>query len=349
MPPLAADIGYYSVKSIGLSRIGGRKACTLLQAARHNLREIQAEQGARGNIDPARTRQNRIMAGPSTATEVQAHADTVLASINQPKLRRDHCQAIEVVFSLPVGSRIECLQYFQACLTWLRKTMSLPILSAVVHHDEAARHMHVLLLPVSNGKHLGSAPIAKPKLRHLRNDFFDKVAGPFGLRREGARLHGANKQLAVAAVLTWADQNGLPASCGPMWCILEEAVKLDPTHSVKALGIDLHTIRRAGASKQLTDSASPIGFDTGEQKHQALSCVGFDRSTALDDHQENGSRSSTVMGDPEADEKEFLINVDAEVAVASVNPKPAMSTLPALLMEIGFQRWQSIVQRLDQA
>jgi len=227
--------------------------------------------------------------------------------------------------------------------------MSLQILSAVAHHDEAARHMHVLLLPVRNGKHLGSAPIAKPELRHLRSDFFDNVAGPFGLRREGARLHGANKQLAVAAVLTWADQNGLPASCGPMWCVLEEAVKRDPTQSVKALGIDLHTIRRAGASKQLTDSASPIGFDTGEQKHQALSCVGFDQSTALDDHQENGSRSSTVMGDPEADEKEFLINVDAEVEVASVNPKLVMSTLPALLMEIGFQRWQSIVQPMDQA
>ena len=49
---MAESIAHFAVKSIGLSRVNGRKPCTLLEAARHNLREIQAEQGATGHIDP---------------------------------------------------------------------------------------------------------------------------------------------------------------------------------------------------------------------------------------------------------------------------------------------------------
>ena len=53
-PPIDGSVLYFAVKSIGLSTVGGRKPCDLITAARHNLREIQAELGAVGRIDASR-------------------------------------------------------------------------------------------------------------------------------------------------------------------------------------------------------------------------------------------------------------------------------------------------------
>jgi hypothetical protein len=60
------DIGFFAVKSIGMSKISRRKAQTLRGASRHNLREIQAEMGACGGINPLMTPQNRILARPNS-------------------------------------------------------------------------------------------------------------------------------------------------------------------------------------------------------------------------------------------------------------------------------------------
>jgi hypothetical protein len=101
-------IAHFAVKSIGLSKVAGRKTCTLLEAARHNLREIQAELGSVGRINPMHSASNIVMHGPATAAEVQAQAAALLTEkgIDTTKLRRDHCQAIEAVFSLPSAAAV---------------------------------------------------------------------------------------------------------------------------------------------------------------------------------------------------------------------------------------------------
>lgn len=191
---MAESVAHFAVKSIGLSRVNGRKPCTLLEAARHNLREIQAEQGAAGHIDPKRTACNVLLAGPDTAAQVQGLANGLLAALDTSRLKRDHCQAIEAVFSLPTVSSIEAVEYFAQCLQWLQVALPLPVLSAVIHHDEAAKHLHALLLPVKGGRHVGGAPIARPELKRLRESFFAKVGGPAGLKRESAKVRGMVKQ-----------------------------------------------------------------------------------------------------------------------------------------------------------
>ena len=188
---MAENIAHFAVKSIGLSRVNGRKPCTLLEAARHNLREIQAEQGATGHIDPTRTHANTVLHGPATAAEVCAQAEALQtgAGIVRGSLRRDHCQAIEAVFSLPQQAAMaDPAAYFAQCLAWLAGALALPVLSAVVHRDESATHLHVLLLPVKDGAHVGSAPIDRAALKRLRERFFAKVAGPAGLKHAGARF-----------------------------------------------------------------------------------------------------------------------------------------------------------------
>ncbi len=291
---MAENIAHFAVKSIGLSRVNGRKPCTLLEAARHNLREIQAEQGATGHIDPTRTHGNTVLHGPATAAEVCAQAEALQAAagIIPGNLRRDHCQAIEAVFSLPqLAAMADPAAYFARCLAWLAGALSLPVLSAVVHRDESAMHLHVLLLPVKEGAHVGSAPIDRAALKRLRERFFAKVAGPAGLKHAGAKVRGMAKQWAIAAVLRRCEVLGLPAANGPLWPYLLACIERDPTAAMLALGIDANTIRPSDKPPQsepqpnpIGIELNPIGFQKEGGKHRTLSCVGFAHSPPSKQH-----------------------------------------------------------------
>lgn len=290
---MAESIAYFAVKSISLSRVKGSKPCTLLDAARHNLREIQAELGAHSHIDPTRSEKNIVLSGPAKAKEVQAQADLLLADAGIGKLRRDHCQAIEVVFSLPTQHGIgDPDAYFQSCLQWAQNALRLPTLSAVIHHDEAAPHSHVLLLPVREGKHVGSSPIGTAELKKLRNSFFEKVAAPAGMRRPNAKVRGTVKQWVIEAVLHRCQTMALPTACGPLWPFFQHCIEREPTEAMQRLGIGIETVRPKEESTapltrnpigielapaQLTETvaANPIGIELEAPKNGTLSCVGF--------------------------------------------------------------------------
>jgi hypothetical protein len=259
---MAESIQHFAVKTIGLSTVNGRKPCNLLEAARHNLREIQAELGARGHIDPRRMTDNVILAGPATSAEIQALAADLLALVDTSKLKRDHVQAIEIVFSLHPGSPVEPMAYFAKCLEWLRVAVPLPVLQAVVHMDEAAPHAHVLLLPVKDGRHVGGALNTRPNLKQLRESFFVKVAGPAGLKRDCAKVRGIVKQWAIAAVLTRCEVMGLPAAMGPLWADYRASIENEPTAPMLALGINVNALRpdQAQQSDPIGLQPNPIGL-----------------------------------------------------------------------------------------
>lgn len=272
-----ASAYHFAVKTIGLSRCNGRKPCTLQDAARHNLREIQAERGAvAGRIDAQRMARNSVMTGPHTAAEVQALADAMLVDVDTTRLKRDHVQAVEVVFSLPPGTAIGPDGYFARCLQWLINAMPMPVLLATAHHDEAAPHLHVLLLPVAAGKHVGGALIDRAKLRSLHESFFAQVAGPAGLQRQGAKLRGQPKQWAAEAVVRVCEAMTLPQSMGPLWGLFRASIERDPTPHMLALGIDVQTIRppaQATRPSPIALEQSPIALLEPGQKTQGLSCV----------------------------------------------------------------------------
>ncbi|WP_087744234.1 MULTISPECIES: plasmid recombination protein [unclassified Acidovorax] len=293
---MAGDVAYFAAKTIGMSKVNGRKPCDLLTAARHNLREIQAELGSVGRIDPGRSATNAILAGPAQAAEVKALAVSSLAAagLNPAAMRRDHVQALEFVFSLPPSSGVDPAAYFTRCLAWLAQALPLPVLSAVSHADEVAPHLHVLLLPLADGVYAGGKPVERPKLLRLRESFFSVVAGPAGLQRESAKLRGEPKRWAVTAVLAHCEAMGLPAANGPLWPVLVAAIERDPTAAVRALGIELsakndgqtqaepNPIGIEGAT--MSRKANPIGIEKQGEKIQSLSCVGFARSTPSKQH-----------------------------------------------------------------
>lgn len=237
------DIAVFSVKTVSLSRCRGRKPCTLLDAARHNLREIKAERGAINGIDPRSSGENVILRGPSQADEVQNMSKALLDEIAGLRLKRDHVQAIEFMFSTPVDFP-DLRRYLERCLEWTEKTLGLPILSAVIHLDQNYPHMHVLLLPVKDGRHVGGGPITRGCLLRLRNLFFMEVAGPAGFHRSNPKLHGAIKKLASEDIITEAVNRGLRESNGVFWPTLEDAIRSDPLPLVMKLGIDVEALRR---------------------------------------------------------------------------------------------------------
>ena len=81
-------------------------------AARHNLREIQAELGADSHIDVARTPQNVLLAGPAIAADVSRQANALMNDEGIGKLRKDAVRALEIIVSLPVVSSANRLQFF---------------------------------------------------------------------------------------------------------------------------------------------------------------------------------------------------------------------------------------------
>ncbi|MDB5743069.1 MAG: hypothetical protein JWR68_1384, partial [Polaromonas sp.] len=163
---------FFAVKTIGLSTRMKRKPQTLLHAAKHNLREDQKECGSRSHIDPARSHLNRHIAGPALSADVVALAQARMAGAGYKSLRHDFTQAYEALFSLPAGTNIDTSVYFGRCLQWATAQFGLDnILSADAHYDEAAPHLHILVLPMAGVRYLGSKLIDRVRLASLRDSF----------------------------------------------------------------------------------------------------------------------------------------------------------------------------------
>lgn len=273
------DTGFFAVKSIGLSSINGRKPCSLKDAARHNLREIQAEKGAIKRINAQKTNNNWVMAGSGDADGVASLALKLLtgAGVDLRKNRRDHCQAIELIFSLPSRLESEAPRYFEKCVQWAEEAYALPLLSAVVHMDESSPHCHVLLLPLNTaGRYVGSTPLNKPETKKKTESFFRCVAGPAGLHRPYAKPRGATKQAAISVVLEKCGVMGLITANGPLWPVIEAGIRRDPAPALEALSIDRQAISDVH-KLQIIQHRNPLGIETSTPKTQALSCVGIDQ------------------------------------------------------------------------
>lgn len=132
---------------------------TILAAAKHNLREIPCTP----NISAERSHLNEVLLGPTTAKAVKAHFKAMLAAAGIKKLRKDAVLIIEAIVSLPAGVHDPDLQYFKASLAWIEERFGQGnILSATLHNDESAQHMHVLIVPLVNGAMNGSDLLGGP-------------------------------------------------------------------------------------------------------------------------------------------------------------------------------------------
>jgi hypothetical protein len=266
-------------------------------AARHNHREILAELGAASgeHIDPARVTLNRVLRGPGTAAGVASQAKTLMDAAGIKATRKDAVRGLEVIFSLPSDSSVDHDRFFNESVQWAGKYFAVPVISAIVHNDEAAPHCHVLLLPLVDGRMVGSDLMGgRAKLLAMQADFHAQVGQCHGLTRQTAqkRTSAATRKQAIDCAFDVLEANsGLSAAV--LLALLAPHAS-DPAPLLLALGLAMpaSTAIKSDFVKMMTrpckpenpigfGKKKPIGFDGPEaaEIEQTLSCVGFEKMT----------------------------------------------------------------------
>ncbi len=274
-----------------------KEAGIIAAAARHNLRELQAELGADSHIDPLKTCLNIVLRGADNATGVANVAVQLMEQANLKPLRKDAVRGLEVIVSLRPLSGIDEANYFDAAVLWVEIFFEIPILSAVIHNDEAAPHCHIIMLPLFDGRMIGSKLIGnRARLLAMQADFFEKVGQPYGLTRQTPqkRYSSVARAKAAATATDYLEKN--PKSLNePTICdALRDVIALNPLPLIAALGLDMPESKKpkpktfAGIMTKRFKPDKPIGFNRAEnanpigfapanddKKEQSLSCVGF--------------------------------------------------------------------------
>jgi hypothetical protein len=213
----------------------------LLSAARHNLREIQAELGADSHIDPTRTHLNQVLAGPATANGVVELAQRLIDDAGIKTLRSDCVWAVEMLITLPPATAFDWRNYFVDSVRWAEEYTGCPILSAVAHLDEDAPHLHLLILPLVGGRMNGSRLVGyKSRIAATKRAHFEHVAKRYGLIAQRSSLTKGQRLLAArrayAAFLSKPDILTHPN-------VKTELIRLlsaDPSALLHDLGIEVH-------------------------------------------------------------------------------------------------------------
>lgn len=162
-------------------------------AAKHNLREIAAEIGAAGHIDPTRIHANLVLRGPTSADKVADDAKALMIDAGITRPRAKAVMALELVFTLAADTDVDVREYFEDATCWAERFYQVPVLSSVVHLDESAPHCHVLLLPIAGGHMVGSdLHGGTAKLIAMQASFHDQVRARYGMSRHApTKRHSA--------------------------------------------------------------------------------------------------------------------------------------------------------------
>lgn len=242
----------------------------ILAAARHNKRAIQAEQGADSHIDARRSRLNYSLRGQLTPEAISALAKRKMDEAGIVKLRKDAVRCIEVLFSLPFASSVNQREYFERCTQWAGERFGLDnLLSSDVHLDEACPHCHVLILPLRDGRMLGSDMVGgRAQLSTTLKHFHDHVASLYGLSLE-PRLRGAGKTALASAVTKRLLSSSDPVTRSSLWHVVREAIARDPAPFALALHVVLPEPKQknksvvaifTGTGRKTNEDKKPIGF-----------------------------------------------------------------------------------------
>lgn len=112
-------------------------------------------------------------------------------SLKPEKVRKNAVLAVEVVLTASAES-LEKMSiknkkgFLVSCGKWVGSVFGKEnILSIDIHMDEKTAHVHVIAIPLVDGKLNAKAFIggSKFRMRELQDDFYEKVGKPFGLDR----------------------------------------------------------------------------------------------------------------------------------------------------------------------
>lgn len=215
-------------------------------SANHNLRAKHCPYARASNAFHHGSPDAEVLHGSADPMDVSAAALTRRQEADVKKLRKNQVVALEVVVSLRPRACAEEGDFFRRALEWTAGELGgwPNVLSAVIHHDEGAPHMHVLIIPVIGGKMVGSAMVGGPgQLRGLRDRFQREVCSHHGLSMAAGRLRGVHKLNATAAVLSRIEADDDPVKNSAVWAAVEDLIRSDPRPFLHDLGIDQEQFR----------------------------------------------------------------------------------------------------------
>jgi hypothetical protein len=171
---------------------------------------------------------------------VAKRAKALMADAGITRLRSNAVLALELVFTLPANTTIDVGRYFEDATCWAEQYYQVPVLSSVIHLDEAAPHCHVLLLPLLAGHMVGSdLHGGRTKLMAMQTAFHEQVRARYGMARTARpKRHSA----AVRAEAMERARECLEANSGLSDAVLAALLKphvKDPGPLMLALGIPM--------------------------------------------------------------------------------------------------------------
>lgn len=166
-----------------------KQSQTPLNVARHNLRTIEAELRGRkqDRINPALSVQNQILRGPDTPEAVITLMERLWGYEGAKVIRKDQICMFEVVVD-PLchenPSLTDLDTFFEDAILWLVSWFDCPLLSAIVHHDEARPHMHLLFTPLKDGRLQGAQVMGnRTALSKMQAEFAAQLAARHGCQK----------------------------------------------------------------------------------------------------------------------------------------------------------------------
>lgn len=275
IPSPAPANGFFS-----LQKLKGKNI--LLIAARHNKRTNQGEISKSLKIDSNLSHLNESIMGATTPEGVAELAKSLMEQVGIKTLRKDAVLGLECIFSLPSDHCLDERAYFQECTQWIQSHFACHVLSADIHRDESCPHCHVLLLPIVNGKMIGSKLMGyKKNLSSLQEIFYENVSKRYGLERPPKALNNAQRKKAAIEVLNHLVQTQDPVTKSNLWPSFVEVIYMSPIGFAKAIGIEISMIcsRPMKTMAQIfTSKGKGIKHqktDLIQQKNQSICSVDF--------------------------------------------------------------------------
>jgi len=230
-------------------------------AGRHNHREIAMELGHEYNsINLARVGLNYVIRGGNTAAAIAHEAEERMVAGGVRKMRKDAVRALEIIVSLNLESGVDERQYFTDATAWCESYFGAPVISAIVHLDEGAPHCHIIVLPLVNGRMIGSDLMGyKSRLQHIQQDFNRNVSAHYGLTYslKPPKLTGNTRRTMAASIMHRLCSDLKLLTTPKVQEMLTELIATRPESLYAAMGLiatDTKPIRRAKSFVEIMTS-----------------------------------------------------------------------------------------------
>lgn len=193
-------------------------------------------------------RKNEKLWGADTPEEVANLARSLMTKHEVKKLRKDAVRAVEVVLSLSLDHGIDDTAFFTDSMYWFAERFGgmENLLAADIHRDEVHDHIHMLFLPLLDGRMVGSQMVGgRGKIKSCKLSFNEEVCRQHGVKvlmvDSLNRQEKANASRAVQERLAAARD---PVSKSLVWDAVRTSIQNQPEPYLPLLGLSASMFRQ---------------------------------------------------------------------------------------------------------